>query len=1710
MDDTTPLKRPGKVQKRVTSKKENVSPNETPVTTATGEPSFSIVGIGASAGGLEAVTQLLNHVPANTGLAFVLVQHLDPNHESALPELIGRATIMPICKVVDGMRTEPNHVYVIPPNKRMTITSGVLRLYPRPSGLAPFRSIDFFFEALAQDRREHAIGVILSGTASDGTLGLEAIKSEGGITFAQDSSAKYDSMPRSAVAAGCVDFELSPEAIAKELAKIAAHPYIASRAPKRGRKANRPTAPDREHDYQVAPSNGRRLSNSKAKPVAAKANLSRRAKPDDNGFKKILLLVKNHCDTDFSFYKVATIQRRIARRLVLNHLETTDAYCDLLRENTQELNALHSDLLIGVTSFFRNPESFEYLQRKVLPKIIAQPGDAPVRIWVPGCSTGQEAYSLAMVFSELLDRSSRPRLLQIFATDLNEHSLQKARAGLYPKNLVEDISPTRLRRFFVEDSGGYRVSKLLRGSVVFARQNILSEPPFSRMDVVSCRNLLIYFETELQKRILPMFHYALNPEGVLFLGTSESVAGFANLFEPLGKTHKLYSKKPAVSAHRMPISGGKNPADKVLRLPPTTIASATAKSADFNAAREADRLTLSRYAPPGVVVNAGLQVLQFRGSTGDYLEPAIGNANFDVLKMAREGLMLPLRAAINCAKKEGKPVRKEQVLLKHGSGTRNITLQVVPLKNMHEQCFLILFEEEFDPSGRQLRKFSNPQSERSPQFISKKEESKRIQGLEAELTEVRDYLRSVQEQSETVQEELQASNEESTSANEELQSINEELETSKEELESTNEELTTVNDEMVSRNAELNRLNADLENLHVSINTAILVLGRDMTVRRFTPPAEKIFYLLPTDLGRPLGGIRHNLEFPPPPSSESSPKAPVKAPPLDLDALVRKVIDTISVRECEVRDQDGHWYLLRVRPYLTLDKKIDGAILVLVDIDALKRAEAASKIARDYAEAIVRTVRDPLIILRPDLRVNTANEAFYKTFQTTPAKTEGQLIYEVGDQEWDIPRLRQFLEEILPRNSFFNNFEVTCNSPHVGRRTMLLNARRLDWGLDAPPLILLTIADVTAWQRANAAVAALAAIVDSSEDAIISRDLNGIITSWNRGAERLFGYAASTVIGQSITLLVPNDRKDEESANLGRLQQGERIDTIRLRRDGSPVEVSVTSSPIKNAAGEIAGISKIVRDISIFKAAAERVRVSEIRFRRLFEAAQDGVLIIDPDSRRVTDANPSAVNLLDCPLNEILDRELWQFGLLGDEPSCQAMFRELQHRQIHRESLTIQTKAGRKREIQLVANCYFEEGRCVIQINIQDITAHSEGAAELARSRDEAVTASRAKDEFLAALSHELRTPLNPILLIASEASDNPALPEVVRADFDVIRKNIVLEARLIDDLLDITRISSGKLKVEMQPCDIHAVLRDAISVVRNDLDEKRIVFAENLTVANVTVVGDPVRLQQVFWNVLRNAVHFTPPAGKISVTTQADAMTSVLVITITDTGTGIPTDDLERIFETFAQGASDDMGTKRRFGGLGLGLAISRKLTELHAGTIKASSPGRGAGSSFIITLPLLTTPAAASHSEPATLIAATVAISPPVPVSARTPRRILIVEDHAQTRITLKSLLERRNLTVLTAGSVAEATVIANDHAIDIVVSDIGLPDGDGCALMRLLRAKQPDILGIALSGYGSETNIMESRDAGFTEHLTKPVSAAKLDEALKRITERHSGIA
>jgi two-component system CheB/CheR fusion protein len=883
---------------------------------------FPIVAAGASAGGLDALNEFLKALAPDTGMAFVLIQHLAPTHTSLLAEILGRSTAMPVVEVTHNLEVLPNHVYVIPPGMSMALGEGRLQLVPRNEVRGQARPIDHFMRSLAEEHGHKAIGIVFSGTGNDGTVGLQEIKAAGGISFAQDATAEQGSMPRSAVASGAVDFVLPPDEIAREIARIASHPYVSREA--------------------------------ESRPAAHESSLG-----------DVIEVLRRHSGVDFANYKRNTLYRRITRRMVLHKLDSLQEYARFVAENAPETEALYQDVLINVTSFFRNPEAYEALKAQVFPKLVeGRDRQESIRVWALGCSTGEEAYSIAMAFSEYLEETGRRLSMQVFATDLNGAGIEKARSGVYARGISQDVSPERLRRFFVEVDGSYRISKPIRDMCVFARQNVLADPPFSRIDLVACRNMLIYLEPALQQRVIPMLHFALRSGGFLWLGGSETIGTYRDLFELLEPHHKIYLKK--LTGRQIVVAPPRNvwqPRPLAAAGPPPA-----ELRAGFDPHREADRVMLARYAPPAVVVNADLEILQFRGDASPYLAPAPGRASLNLLKMLREGLLVAVRAAVTRAARDDLPAREEGLRVKANGAWRDVDVVVLPLKGpaVDQGSLLVLFEEPAHSVDARMRK-SDAEARDEAAALAKlapptrtESAEKEIGRLTQELGATREYLQSVIEQQEAANEELQSANEEVQSANEELQSINEELETSKEELQSSNEELATVNDELQNRNFELAQSNNDLTNLLASVQMAIVMLGRDLRIRRFTPMAEKLLNLIPGDIGRPLADIKLDLGG------------------ADLNAIIAEVIDSVMPRQLEVQDRDGHWFQLRVRPYRTLENRIEGAVVIFVDIDSLRQAEQSARESEGRFEVLANTA--PTLIWLSDLEglrfVNRAYEDF--------------------------------------------------------------------------------------------------------------------------------------------------------------------------------------------------------------------------------------------------------------------------------------------------------------------------------------------------------------------------------------------------------------------------------------------------------------------------------------------------------------------------------------------------------------------------------------------------------------------------------------------------------------------------------------------------------------------------------------------------------------
>lgn len=835
---------------------------------------FPVVGMGASAGGLEAFELFFTNMPPETGMAFVLVPHLDPTHKSMMVGLLKRCTKMDVLEVEDGMKVAPNCLYVIPPNRNMGIMNGSLQLIeptePRSLGVP----IDFFLRSLAQDQAENAIGIILSGTGTSGALGIKAIKGEGGMVMAQEpESAKYDGMPRSAIATGLADYVLPADKMPEQLIKYVKYSHI--------RHTVEAAAIDKAPDF----------------------------------LQKIFIILRSQSGHDFSLYKNNTINRRIERRMVVHQIDKISDYVLYLQQNSHEVKMLFKELLIGVTSFFRDPQPFKFLETEVLTHLLEnRPPDRPVRIWVPGCSTGEEAYSIAMTLREWSDKHSQDIKVQIFATDIDSSAIETARAGIYPESIAVDVSGQRLRRFFIREGATYQIKKEIREMVVFALQDIIKDPPFSKLDLISCRNLLIYMGPELQKRLLPLFHYILKPDGILFLGPSETIGNFIDLFSVFNKEGRFFKRKEVASSVQVRVDF---PTMSSVNNLTGSQKETGEKVKDVSVGKLAERILLDTYAPASVIINEKYDILYFYGRTGKYLEPAPGEAGLNILEMARQGLKYRLRSCIREALSKKADVIKKALRVKTNGEFQMIDLIVKHIKapKSMQKLMMIIFEDVVSP--KHLGSI-----EAAPVFAEGP--GQRVTELEQELEGTKESLQTTIEELETSNEELKSTNEEMQSTNEELQSSNEELETSKEELQSLNEELTTVNTELQGKIDELSETNNDMKNLLESTYIPIIFLNNDLSIKRFTQEATRIINLIQTDIGRPVGDIASNL---------------IDENNEDMSCDTAQVLATLSSKEKEVQTKDGHRYLMRIRPYRTTDNVIDGVVITFVDIPERKTAK---------------------------------------------------------------------------------------------------------------------------------------------------------------------------------------------------------------------------------------------------------------------------------------------------------------------------------------------------------------------------------------------------------------------------------------------------------------------------------------------------------------------------------------------------------------------------------------------------------------------------------------------------------------------------------------------------------------------------------------------------------------------------------------------------
>ncbi len=946
-----------------------------------------LVGLGASAGGLEVLQRFLRLMPADSGMTFLVIQHLAPAPPSLLTEILARSTSMQVVEASHGAALEANTVYVIPPQYALSVTRDTLVLTRFEGERSHHLPIDTCFTSMAECHGAKAVGVILSGTGADGMLGCRAILDQGGRTLVQwPEEATYSGMPNSAIQAGNASHVLSVEQMPGVL-----------------------TGTDDADEPGVAAREG-------------------------NVFQQILLHLRSMTGHDFTQYKKSTIARRIERRMQIMQLPGQDDYLRLLKTSAEECESLFNELLINVTQFFRDPAAFTVMQRQILPPMIeARVDGEPLRVWIAGCASGEEAYSVAIVLHELLcahqQMGAQGPVVQVFATDLDADAISTARAGLYPLTIASDVSAERLDRYFARVESGYRVKKEIREMIVFAVQNVIKDPPFTRIDLLCCRNLMIYLGHALQNRLIPTFHYALKADGVLFLSPSESIGGHATLFTPLQRKWKFYRAVKARTPHAMPLDSCLSWLPSPISRPPDRPAHMTKET---NIAELTRRALLQDFGPASVVTDLAGNILYVHGDTGRYLRPAPGQASLNVIEMARDGLQLDLRSAVQRAALTAEPTATQPLPVNSDGTARRVSLSVRRMGHtaQGEQLLLITFQEPDSGADLPHNELPGVASHLAPE---------RVRLLEHDLAYTRENLQATIDELQHLNEELGAANEEMQSTNEELQSSNEELETSREELQSVNEELVTVNAELQAKIEQLGDMQNDMKNLLDSINIGTIFLDTQLIIRRFTRDAVKLYRLIPKDVGRPLADISSYIHS------------------MDLLVPAQEVLDMLIPQEIELCTVSGDWFLARLAPYRTLDNVIDGVVMTFHDINSRIANQKAVQAARELAEAIVDTVIEPLLVLDENLCVVSASRSYYRTFPTTEPLATGRRLFELNNRQWDIPALRQKLGTILESDTSFDGFIVEHELTGSGPRAITLNARRVAGDGTRPHLILLAM-----------------------------------------------------------------------------------------------------------------------------------------------------------------------------------------------------------------------------------------------------------------------------------------------------------------------------------------------------------------------------------------------------------------------------------------------------------------------------------------------------------------------------------------------------------------------------------------------------------------------------------------------------------------------------
>lgn len=1516
---------------------------------------FTVVAIGASAGGLEAVTQLLQNLSPTTGMAYIFVQHLSPDHKSMLTPILSKLTSMKVQDIDDMEKMQPNNFYIIPFNKEIEVVDGHIKLLPRLKNRTSNLSIDVLFSSLAETHKENVIGIVLSGSASDGTRGLKEVKLAGGLTFAQDDSAKFKSMPHSAISEGVVDFVLSPVGIANELNWLSKHPLV------------------KRNVLKLTPEDAIENNN-----------------PD---LMSILQMLKKRKNVDFSHYKMNTIKRRMLRRMITHKIKTIDLYAQLLLENTEELDILYQDLLINVTDFFRDTEAFSLLKKTILPRLFKSKvqGDT-LRIWVAACATGEEVYSIAMTLLEIQQNSAINTPFQIFASDLSATAIGIARNGEYSINQLKNVSPKRLQQFFTKSKDKYRISKSLRDVCVFAQHNILNDPPFSRMDFISCRNFLIYLDNFAQKKVLNTLHYALNDGGCLMLGKSETIGTSAPLFTDLNKKLKFYTRKKNSGSLRNPDITTRISQVGLIQnsIPSITIPKKIPVSTNSNLGNAFDTLLLAQYVPASVIINYDLEILQFKGNTAPYLQNSSGKASFNILKMAHTEITFELRSAIHLAIKSNQVVRKTGIEMNRdvaNNSVKVLIIEVAPLKIEGEEPLLIVVF-----TGQNIELSSFPTTGAKNNSVAK---DHRIKKLEEELAAARADVGSIMHDQEAANEELQSANEEIISSNEELQSLNEELETSKEEIESTNEELTTSNQE--------------------------------------------------------------------------------------LHARIQQIEELYT-----------------------------------------------------YYEGIIATVHEPVLILDRNIRVKSANKSFCKMFHVLEDDIMGISLYKLGNSQWNIPRLRELLEDIVPKNIRFHDFEVEQVFPLIGQKTMLLNAHRIIQQSQNEELIVLTIADITEVKKLaielevrqkrvlevqlEAKNSDLKAIEDSNKRYnlllmhspfafAILQGKDFVITLANDSIKEMWGKGKQ-IEGKPLLEILPEIKDSPFPEILLNVfetgipyQAYESLTQLKRHDKLEDVYFNFVYQPYYESDATISGIVIIAHEVTLQVNAKKQIEASELNFRQLAELMPQKISNADAEGN-VFYYNQNWVDYTGLSVEELIGNG---WSKIVHSHQLEEILQKWKHSidtgdDFDEEIQLLNKNGDYKWHLSRVTAVKDDNGKIIkwigaateIQEQIESRIALENAKNNAEQKTQVAEQAVKAKQQFLSNMSHEIRTPMNSIIGFTNVILKTP-LDDAQKQYINAIKTSGAALIVLINDILELAKVDSGKMIFEQIPFDLCESISAMLELFKIKIKEKNLqLIMECDDKIPEILVGDSIRLRQIILNLLSNAVKFTYE-GKIILQIfllEEHENEVQLEFVISDTGIGIPADKLEDIFKVFEQA---NHNTPTYYGGTGLGLAIVKQLVEAQGGTIQVKSE-LNKGAKFSFTLPF----------KKMGIMEEKISM---IEVEEKLENvRVLVVEDVALNQLLIKIILMDFGFEFEIAedGKVAIEKLTENEY--DIILMDLQMPEMNGFeATVYIREVMNSHIPIIALTADVTTVDFEKCLSVGMNDYISKPIDEkllySKIINALKK---------